>query len=223
MNVIAKNIKKLRERKGLTQEELGEKLHVTRQAVSNWETGKNQPDIEMLISLAEMLEVDIKELLYGPVMDEWRQKRRRTAIVLCTLTVVAWAIYVPFLRYAQNVLKASYVAWPTYLCQEAIKPTAFFISGLALAELLLLALGRDLHSARPTLYRGALIFGGLFLLVYTGATIKTFLPGETPKWSWPFFRFVSMVWGHNTWTFLPIGMLVSFSINAVGAQKRKSG
>ena len=39
MSDIMKNIKRLRQRKGLTQEELGSKLHVTRQAVSNWETG----------------------------------------------------------------------------------------------------------------------------------------------------------------------------------------
>ena len=63
MSDIMKNIKRLRQRKGLTQEELGSKLHVTRQAVSNWETGKNQPDIEILKSLAETLEVDVSELL----------------------------------------------------------------------------------------------------------------------------------------------------------------
>ena len=76
MNDIMKNIKRLRQRKGLTQEELGSKLHVTRQAVSNWETGKNQPDIEILKSLAEILEVDVNELLYAPKPDMDRQRRR---------------------------------------------------------------------------------------------------------------------------------------------------
>ena len=42
MNDIMKNIKRLRQERGLTQEELAEKLHVTRQAVSNWETGVSQ-------------------------------------------------------------------------------------------------------------------------------------------------------------------------------------
>lgn len=41
MNDIGKNIKKLRQRNKLTQEELAETLRVTRQAVSNWETGKS--------------------------------------------------------------------------------------------------------------------------------------------------------------------------------------
>lgn len=39
MSVIGKNIKKNRSEKGMTQEQLAESLHVTRQAVSNWEQG----------------------------------------------------------------------------------------------------------------------------------------------------------------------------------------
>lgn len=52
MNAVAKNLKRLRKQTGLTQEELAEKLHVTRQAVSSWETAKTQPDIETLTALA---------------------------------------------------------------------------------------------------------------------------------------------------------------------------
>lgn len=39
MNVVSNSIKKLREEKGMTQDELAEQLNVTRQAVSSWETG----------------------------------------------------------------------------------------------------------------------------------------------------------------------------------------
>lgn len=49
----------------LTQEELAEKLSVTRQAISNYETGKTQPDIETLIKIASILEVSVEELIYG--------------------------------------------------------------------------------------------------------------------------------------------------------------
>lgn len=62
---INKNIKKLRTEKKLTQEELAQKINVTRQAVSNWENAKTQPDLEMLISIADALEVDFEALLYG--------------------------------------------------------------------------------------------------------------------------------------------------------------
>ena len=53
MSDIGKNIKKLRMQKDITQEQLAERLHVTRQAVSNWENGKTQPDVETLSMLAE--------------------------------------------------------------------------------------------------------------------------------------------------------------------------
>ncbi len=60
---INKNIKKMRTEKKLTQEELAQKINVTRQAVSNWENAKTQPDLETLISIAEALQVDFEALL----------------------------------------------------------------------------------------------------------------------------------------------------------------
>ena len=63
--MVGKNIKKAREGKGLSQEQLAERLNVTRQAVSNWERRKTQPDIEMLQRLSEVLEVSVEELIYG--------------------------------------------------------------------------------------------------------------------------------------------------------------
>lgn len=63
--MVGKNIKKAREEKGFTQDALAEKLNVTRQAVSNWENEKTQPDIETLHQIADILEVDIERLIYG--------------------------------------------------------------------------------------------------------------------------------------------------------------
>lgn len=63
--MVGKNIKKFREAKELTQDALAEKLNVTRQAVSNWENNKTQPDIETLHNIAMQLEVSIEELIYG--------------------------------------------------------------------------------------------------------------------------------------------------------------
>lgn len=65
MSNIGKTIKKIRAEKGLTQEQLAEQLHVTRQAVSNWEQEKTQPDVETLTTMAEVLEVPVEELIYG--------------------------------------------------------------------------------------------------------------------------------------------------------------
>ena len=58
-------ILELRTKRGLSQEELAEKVFVTRQAVSNWETGKTQPDIETLTKIAEYFDVSVEYLIYG--------------------------------------------------------------------------------------------------------------------------------------------------------------
>ena len=90
MSKVSKNLKKIRTEKKLTQDALAEKLHVTRQAISNWENDKTKPDIESLEMLAEVLEVDIEELIYGEKkeaiisQDKTKQKNR----IKITLAVV---------------------------------------------------------------------------------------------------------------------------------------
>lgn len=58
-------IKKLRESKKMTQEELAERLFVSSKAVSKWETGQGFPDISLLESLAQALDISVIELLSG--------------------------------------------------------------------------------------------------------------------------------------------------------------
>lgn len=65
MASIAKNIKRLRGERGLTQEQLAETLCVTRQTVSSWENNRTQPDIDMLTALSAALDADVEELIYG--------------------------------------------------------------------------------------------------------------------------------------------------------------
>ena len=57
------NLKALRKRKGITQEELATRLNVVRQTVSKWEKGLSVPDSELLIKLAEILEVPVSRIL----------------------------------------------------------------------------------------------------------------------------------------------------------------
>ncbi len=58
-------IRKLREEKKITQEELAQKLFVSSKAVSKWETGKGLPDITLLEPLAKALNISVTELLNG--------------------------------------------------------------------------------------------------------------------------------------------------------------
>jgi transcriptional regulator with XRE-family HTH domain len=71
MNEIKTTIKQLRRDKGINQAQLAEQLHVTRQAVSNWENGKTQPDIETLTQIAEYFDVSVERLIYGKEKPRW--------------------------------------------------------------------------------------------------------------------------------------------------------
>lgn len=56
-------LQELRRRRGLTQEELAEKLYVSRTAVSKWESGRGYPNIESLKAISEFFSVTVDELL----------------------------------------------------------------------------------------------------------------------------------------------------------------
>lgn len=66
-NKIGKFIQRIRKQKNMTQKELADKLFVTDKAVSKWERGLSFPDITILKSLSEILEVDVSEILNGDI------------------------------------------------------------------------------------------------------------------------------------------------------------
>jgi transcriptional regulator with XRE-family HTH domain len=64
------NLKTLRKAKGFSQEELAIRLNVVRQTISKWEKGLSVPDADMLIRIAEILEISVSELLGAKIVDE---------------------------------------------------------------------------------------------------------------------------------------------------------
>ncbi|MGO1336844.1 MAG: ATP-binding cassette domain-containing protein [Leuconostoc fallax] len=64
-NVFSEQLITLRQKKKLSQHALAQKIFVTRQSVSKWENGDAEPSIDKLISLAEILNVDLNYLLIG--------------------------------------------------------------------------------------------------------------------------------------------------------------
>lgn len=77
-----KFIAELRKEKGLTQQELAEKLNVTDKAVSRWETGRGLPDADSMLAISGFFGVTINELLGGkriPTPDEARKEEARLA------------------------------------------------------------------------------------------------------------------------------------------------
>lgn len=68
--MLNENIKLLRSKKGLTQEELAVRMNVVRQTVSKWEKGLSVPDSEMLIRLADIFEVPVGSLLGETIAED---------------------------------------------------------------------------------------------------------------------------------------------------------
>ena len=65
---VGEHIAALRKEKGLTQLELAGQLHVTDKAVSRWERGVGLPDIQTIEPLAQVLEVDVLEIIRGELL-----------------------------------------------------------------------------------------------------------------------------------------------------------
>ncbi|MBR5742464.1 MAG: helix-turn-helix transcriptional regulator, partial [Clostridia bacterium] len=60
---IGEKLKESRTKAGITQEECAEKLGVSRQTVSNWETGRSYPDVRSCLSLGDLYQISLDELL----------------------------------------------------------------------------------------------------------------------------------------------------------------
>lgn len=68
--MFQENLKALRKKRGITQEELAVRLNVVRQTVSKWEKGLSVPDAELLLKLAEVLEVSVSQLIGAKIEEE---------------------------------------------------------------------------------------------------------------------------------------------------------
>ena len=95
---IGNQIKERRQRLGLSQEELAQRLYVTRVTISHWETSKTLPDVQSMLLLANLFGTSIDEMVRGDV-DEMRemvekdeQQRKAFAIALGAVEVTVIAV-----------------------------------------------------------------------------------------------------------------------------------
>ena len=94
MTKISKNIKRLRMLQNMSQEELSQKLFVSRQAVSSWENGRTQPDLEMIQKLSELFGVQVEELLYGEKRNTQLEESVRTSKTLFMVFSILGSLFV---------------------------------------------------------------------------------------------------------------------------------
>lgn len=85
---IASLIKTIRKDNNLTQQELGDSLGVTAQAVSKWENGKNIPDIAVIKEISDKYNIDINNILEGENIQRKRSKLRFFNMMLAIVAIV---------------------------------------------------------------------------------------------------------------------------------------
>ena len=81
---IGKFIAELRIEKALTQKELAEKMGISDKTISKWECGRGLPEISLMMSLCNQLDVSVNELLSGERLNEnlYREKAEENIITL---------------------------------------------------------------------------------------------------------------------------------------------
>lgn len=77
---LSENLKKIRKENNLSQEQLAEKLGVSRQAVSKWESNQAYPEMDKVLQLAQMFHLNIDELLNQDISEVSSEKQSKTAM-----------------------------------------------------------------------------------------------------------------------------------------------
>lgn len=140
--MLSENLKAVRRSKGLSQEELAERLHVVRQTVSKWEQGLSVPDADLLIALSETLETPVSDLL-GAKIEETkpdeikvlsekleainrtlaeRKEKKRRALHVSSLIAAALILLVLLLLF---FLGSPYLDWNMNDPETAVAAAAF--------------------------------------------------------------------------------------------------
>jgi len=136
MPSFASNLKRLRKSQHLSQEDVAQQLHTTRHANSSWETGRCQPDLDMLTALADVLHADIRELLYGKKPEGYPrcQKRFLIATGICGGITAAFIVFWTFFLSAVRTYCAThYLGSIYYFLYFGLPQLGFFAAGLFLA------------------------------------------------------------------------------------------
>ena len=133
MQDIGKNIRIMRIQQNITQDDLAERLFVSRQTVSNYETGRTRPDIDMLMRISEVLEVDVQSLLYGSPVTQARQRETRRLIIACMILAILVILYA--IIYQLNLsAQRLYTIGPSLFLMLILRPCLFLMAGWGLMQ-----------------------------------------------------------------------------------------
>lgn len=118
MNKMAKFLKELREERGITQEQLGESLNVSRSLVSKWENGNKIPAVDCLTMLSKFYDITIDEIIYGEKKNQdnaddidllsamiMTDSRRKLKFLVGVIFVLAFLLFGVYFIFNYNSIK----------------------------------------------------------------------------------------------------------------------
>lgn len=120
---ISERLKQARTISGMTQEQVAENIMVSRVTLSHWENGKTLPDIASLISLSDLYQISLDELLKGdPKMTEKVKKdakdlksNKRLILITAIFCIVVMAVYIASIIVGGEFKEFSQAATPWLL------------------------------------------------------------------------------------------------------------
>lgn len=164
MRDIGKNIKDLRMEKNMTQDELAERLFVTRQTVSNYEVGKSRPDVEMLVKIGEILDADIHELIYGPAPKPDKKRMYIRLGVGLWITILLAAVYIWLKPFVLELKNMRFLIGPNTALETIVVPLLWLCVGWTAAQGIAAILGKTYEPPKWASYLKWVILA--VLLVY---------------------------------------------------------
>lgn len=107
---LQEQIKKYRNEKGLSQEELAQKIYVSRQSISNWESGKCYPDINSLVLMSSLFDITLDQLIKGDlnrmqkqIGEEEVRKFNKDSMIYSILLILSIVSFVPLWIYLKTM------------------------------------------------------------------------------------------------------------------------
>ena len=191
MSEISKNIQNIRFQKGMSQEELAEKLSVSPQTVFEYESGESEPSIDTLLQIAEILNTDINSLVYETKDASAIRKKRLKSLFLLVFTLLLGVILFrlsSFLQiWTQNTLKTE----PLFLFHVLILPTYGVLAGYTVMS----ASGYFLHTRSltgkhvPKVHLFFILVLAAYYILVLPSCVNLFI--NIPTWRVPLFIY----WG----------------------------
>lgn len=196
---VGKNIRAFRQVRGVTQVAFAETLHVTRQAVSNWETGRTEPDLDTIQAVAAALGAEFTEVIYGPghVMNaepepyqRFQKKKVIVFVLLAALLMIGLVLRVTLVRDLERDRIWTYSNADYYIVSTSVRSLiSFCLTALIPAGI---ALFSDIHIPNPRLRRMMLGIGIALLVLHVLLCAEPFLSAcifsAIGKLVWPLNR-----------------------------------